>query len=108
MSPTAATSAGSRVRARADMWPPPAHRRRFPEAGAPAPRSPLPAGSPAAGRARGRLLPVALHDGGVADLGLVGVLAGVTAGATLPEQVPALVELHIDGAQPLCLGHRQP
>src|SRR6266542_2858489 len=71
----------------------------------PAPRS---AGSPAAGRARGRLLLVALHGGGVADLGRVGVLAGVTAGATLPEQVPALVELHLDGAQPLGLGHRQP
>ena len=41
-----------------------------------------------------------LHDVGCPDLGVAGILAGVAAGPALAEQVPALVELHLDLAEP--------
>src|SRR6266542_388548 len=55
---------------------------------------------------RGSLL-VALHDRGIAHLGLIGVLACVAPCTALAQQVPALVELHLEGAQPLALQRRE-
>src|SRR4029450_6481870 len=48
-----------------------------------------------------RLLLVALDDVGRAHGGLVGGLARLPPGPGLAEQVPALVEGHLDGLQPL-------
>src|SRR5215207_9748569 len=46
------------------------------------------------------LLLVALHDLGRAHLGLVGIVAHLATGPPLAEQIPALVERHLDVAQP--------
>jgi len=47
----------------------------------------------------GSLLLIALHGGGVADVGVLGVAAGVAAGPPLAEEIPALVEGHLDGLE---------
>src|SRR6478736_453784 len=47
----------------------------------------------------GRLLPVVLDDGLGSRCGGVGVFAELASGAALAEQVPALVEFHLDLAQ---------
>jgi hypothetical protein len=51
-----------------------------------------------------RLLLVALDDPGWSDLGALGVLAGVAAGAALPKEIPALVQRHTQRLQPLSIG----
>jgi NTP pyrophosphatase (non-canonical NTP hydrolase) len=52
------------------------------------------------GRNAGRgLLLVVLHDVGGADVGIVGVEAGRAASPALTQQVPALVELHLEGVE---------
>src|SRR5574341_529619 len=67
---------------------------------APIPRA-RPGVAPPGGTAGPPLLLVALDRARVAEDRLVRVLAVLAAGAPLPEQVPALVELHLDGPQSL-------
>jgi 2-hydroxychromene-2-carboxylate isomerase len=50
------------------------------------------------------LLQVALDRVGVAHLGVVGVRAGAAPRPALAQQVPAAVELDLDGAQPPAVG----
>jgi hypothetical protein len=51
-----------------------------------------------------RLLEIALDGVRVADVGVLGVRAGVAQGAPLPEQVPAAVELDLDRPQTFLIG----
>jgi len=50
---------------------------------------------------RGLLLPVSLDGAGVARCGLIGIGAGVPEGPSLAQQVPADVELDLNGTQAL-------
>src|SRR5581483_12089572 len=50
------------------------------------------------------LLLIALDHAGVADAGLLGIFPGVPLGPALAEQIPALVEGHLDGLQAGVLG----
>ena len=45
-----------------------------------------------------------LDDPRVADVGLVGVIAVLPLGPSLAQKIPALVEHHLDVAQPLRVG----
>ena len=62
-------------------------------------RSDRPSGRPGRPGGPGRLLPVTLDRRLAADLGLVGVESGVAPGPALSEQVPTLVEGHLDVLQ---------
>src|SRR5581483_130801 len=53
------------------------------------------------------LLLIALDHAGVTDVGLLGVFPGVALGPALAEQVPALVEGHLDRFQAGVLGLAQ-
>jgi hypothetical protein len=54
-----------------------------------------------------RLLLVPFDDLGGSQLRAVGAPAGIPAGAPLPQQIPALVERHAQGLQPLAIGIRR-
>ena len=58
---------------------------------------------PAAARGRS-LLQIAFDDTVGAGSGVIGVLARGAAGAALAQQIPAGVQLDIDGTQPLVVG----
>ena len=47
-----------------------------------------------------KLLLVPLDDGGRTHLGLIGILAELAPGVSLPQQVPTLIEFDLDGFQP--------
>jgi hypothetical protein len=51
-----------------------------------------------------RSVQVALDGALVSDLGVVGVHAGAFASSALVEQVPALVERHLEVLEPLAVG----
>ena len=53
------------------------------------------------------LLLVALDDLGRPELGALGALAGLSARAPLPQEIPALVERHAQRLQPLPVGVRR-
>src|SRR3979411_173070 len=52
------------------------------------------------GAAIHQLLLVPLDDGGRTHLGLIGILAELAPRVSLPQQIPTLIELDLDGFQP--------